>query len=63
MKKTYLSPSVEIININGATHLMSASGINIISDDSKKVNTSADGGSAQLGRDNIGSSNVWDQEW
>ena len=61
MKKAYIAPSVEIININGATHLMSASNINIISDPEKKVNTSTPGN--QLGRDNIGSSNVWDQEW
>ena len=63
MKKVYISPSVEVINVNGATQLMAASGdIQIISDGTT-VNTSADGGAAQLGRDNNGSSSVWDQEW
>ena len=62
MKKVYISPSVEVIDIH-ATQLMAASGdIQIISDGTT-VNTSADGGSAQLGRENNGSSSVWDREW
>ena len=61
MKKTYISPSVEVININGATQLMAGSSdIKIISDGTK-VDTSTSG--AQLGRENNGSSSVWDQEW
>ena len=64
MKKVYISPSVEVININGATQLMAASGIKIVSGtDAPTVNTSENGGSAQLGRENNGSSSVWDQEW
>ena len=62
MKKAYISPSVEVINVH-ATQLMAASdGINIISDGTT-VNTSENGGSAQLGRENNGTSSVWDREW
>ena len=62
MKKTYISPSVEVIDIH-ATQLMAASGdIQIISGtDAPKVDTSTSG--VQLGRENNGSSSVWDQEW
>ena len=65
MKKTYISPSVEIININGATHLMVGSDrtMQINSGSGTEINTSEGGGVNQLGRDNIGSSSVWDQEW
>ena len=61
MKKSYISPSVEVININGATQLMAGSGIKIVSDSGTEVNTSNSG--VQLGRENNGSSSVWDQEW
>ena len=61
-KKSYISPSVEVIDIH-ATQLMAASSdIQIISGtDAPKVDTSTSG--AQLGRENNGSSSVWDQEW
>ena len=63
MKKTYISPSVEIININAAHLMASSPSMKINSGSTTKINTSEDGGVNQLGRDNIGSSNVWDQEW
>ena len=62
MKKTYIAPSVEIININAA-HLMASSPSMKINSGSETQKIDTSNSANQLGRDNIGSSSVWDQEW
>lgn len=57
MKKTYITPSVEVIKV-GATSMLAAS-IKMIDD---TVDTTSEGG--QLGReDNLSRPNIWEQGW
>ena len=58
MKKTYITPSVEVIKVGAISMLAASMGIN-----DTTVDTSEEGG--QLGReDNTpGSPNLWDQGW
>lgn len=55
MKKTYMQPSVEVMNINGRDAVMTAMSI---SEDT--VDTSA---GAQLGREEEDFGGAWDTEW
>ena len=59
MKKTYITPEVEVIKVGAVSMLATSMGIS----DDKEVDTSGDG--VQLGReDNTPSSpNLWDQVW
>ena len=59
MKKTYITPEVEVIKVGAISMLAASMGIN----DDKEVDTSGDG--VQLGReDNAPSSpNLWEQGW
>ena len=56
MKKTYLQPSAEVMNINGRDAVMTAMSI---SEDT--VNTSTNG--VQLGREEEDFGGAWDTEW
>ena len=59
MKKTYITPEVEVIKVGAISMLAASMGIN----DDKEVDTS-DGG-VQLGREDNNPSrpNLWDQGW
>ena len=59
MKKTYITPEVEVIKVGAISMLAASMGIN----DDKEVDTSGDG--VQLGREdnNPSSPNLWDQGW
>ena len=58
MKKTYISPEVEVIEME--TNYMLAASLDL--NDDTTVDTSTPGG--QLGReDKPGRPNVWDQDW
>lgn len=60
MKKAYITPAMEMIEIN-AVSILAASSLSINSSHDA-VNTSAEG--VQLGReDNPSTPNLWDQEW
>ena len=59
MKKTYITPSVEVLKI-GAISMMATS-LNVYND-SESVDTSEDG--VQLGReDKPNTPNLWEQGW
>ncbi|MDE5560270.1 MAG: hypothetical protein K2J00_00465 [Bacteroidaceae bacterium] len=59
MKKTYINPSVEVIDL-GAECILAASEISVNPD--KEVDTDTDDG--QLGREEAGSANnIWGQGW
>lgn len=55
MKKTYISPSMEVIKVNVANIIAASMPISDIT-----VDTNED---IQLGRENISGSNVWEQGW
>ena len=59
MKKTYITPEVDVIKVGAISMLATSMGIN----DDKEVDTSGDG--VQLGREdnNPSSPNLWDQGW
>lgn len=60
MKKTYITPSVEVIEV-GAISMMATS-LNVYNDNESSVDTSEEG--VQLGReDRPGNPNVWEQGW
>lgn len=61
MKKTYMSPSMEVIEINTKSMIMDMS-MPFDSSDANAVNTTEEGVGGQLGRDD-NSSNLWDQMW
>ncbi len=61
MKKTYITPSIEVIEINTKSMIMDMSMI-LDGTEENAVDTSADDGINQLGR-NDNSSNLWDQMW
>lgn len=57
MKKTYITPSVEVIKVGAISMLASSMGIN-----NTPVDTSAEG--VQLGReDRPNNPNLWEQGW
>ena len=59
MKKTYITPEVEVIKVGAVSMLATSMEI----DDNTEVDTSGDG--VQLGREdnNPSSPNLWDQGW
>ncbi len=59
MKKTYITPEVEVIKVGAISMLAASMGIY----DDKEVDTSGEG--AQLGREDNNPSrpNLWDQGW
>ena len=58
MKKTYMTPSVEVIEMEAATIMAASLGMN----DDKTVDTNEEGG--QLGReDKPNRPNIWEQSW
>lgn len=57
MKKTYISPSMEVIKLNTANII--ATSMAVYSD--QTVDTSGSG--VQLGREDNSSSSIWDQTW
>lgn len=58
MKKTYITPEVEVIKVGAISMLAASLGVN----NDKEVDTSGDGG--QLGReDNPSRPNLWEQGW
>lgn len=59
MKKTYIEPSVEVVELD-AESILAASEISVNPD--KEVDTDTDDG--QLGREETGSAhNIWEQGW
>lgn len=59
MKKQYITPSIEAIEINSVNIIASS---DIIINGDKETDTSVDGG--QLGReDNPSRPNIWEQGW
>lgn len=60
MKKTYISPAQSIVNINACA--MIATSLPMGNND-QTVDTSENGGVNQLGREDRGTSSVWDQSW
>ena len=60
MKKAYIAPATGVYNIDCVSNIMSGS---VMSISDTTVDTSADGGVNQLGREDNAGSNVWDSEW
>lgn len=56
MKKTYIQPSAEVMNISGRDAVM-----NVMSIRETEVNTSTEG--VQLGREEEDLGGAWDTEW
>ena len=57
MKKTYMQPSVEVVNIGGSDALMES----VLNISNTEVNTSDAG--VQLGREEEDFGGPWDAEW
>lgn len=57
MKKTYMQPSVEVMNIGGSDAVMES----VLSISNTEVDTSAAG--VQLGREEEDFGGPWDSEW
>ena len=60
MKKAYDAPTTEEDNIDCGSNIMSG---RVMSISDTTVDTSADGGVNQLGREDNAISNIWDSEW